>query len=260
MVNLLYHIPMLLDRIVRRLRAGRHYPAFAYERHLNSKLRMHSSDRELAFAKAIGSETVRWFRKQGKAQVAVLKHHGLQQGMTIYDLGCGCGRTAQALQRDGWRGRYIGADIVAGFIAELKRRCPAYEAHVHREPTIVAEDESLDMLFHWSVFTHISPEECFLYMEDSFRALRSGGRLIFSFLEMTDTNHWSIFESRLERLRAKKKLELLDTYLARNWIETWAERIGFERLSFTDGQDTEHHPKMWQTVVAMKKPVANPPG
>ena len=174
--------------------------------------------------------------------------------MTIYDLGCGCGRTAEALQRDGWKGRYIGADIVDGFISELRRRCPTYEAHVHRRPTIVAQDASVDMLFHWSVFTHISPEECYLYMEDSFRALRPGGRLVFSFLEMTDPNHWPIFESRLQRLRAGRELELLDTYLARDWVKSWAERIGIAPPGFTDGQNTERHPKMWQTIASLVKP------
>ena len=79
--------------------------------------------------------------------------------MSIYDLGCGCGRTAQALQRAGWRGRYIGADIVAEFVSELKRKCPGFEAHVHRRPSIVAGDSSLDIIFHWSVFTHIALEE-----------------------------------------------------------------------------------------------------
>lgn len=245
---------MQSNPIARLMSFGRDDPAAAYERHLKNKLRLHSEDRELAFANAVGSETVRWFRKQGKAQVAVLRFHGLQDGMTIYDLGCGCGRTAQALRKDGWRGRYIGADIVEGFISELKRRCPGYEAHVHREPTIVAADESLDMLFHWSVFTHIAPEECFLYLEDSYRALKPGGRLVFSFLEMTDDNHWTIFESRVERSRQRRKLNLLDTFLSRDWIERWARKIGFEQPNFIDGQSTEHHPKMWQTVAAMRKP------
>jgi SAM-dependent methyltransferase len=245
---------MLFNRIIQSMGLGRYNSASAYSRHLDNKLRLHPTDRDLAFANAIGSESVRWFRKQGKGQVAVLRHHGLRDGMTIYDLGCGCGRTAQALRREDWRGRYIGADIVDGFIAELKRQCPGYEAHVHREPTIVADDRSLDMLFHWSVFTHISPEECFLYLEDSLRALKPGGRLVFSFLEMADPNHWSVFESRLERLRAGKPLKLLDTYLSRDCIGAWAERIGFADLSFTDGQSTEHHPKMWQTVAAMTKP------
>jgi SAM-dependent methyltransferase len=245
---------MLANRIARLIGFGHYNSSAAYERHLKSKLRLHSTDRELAFANAVGSETVRWYRKQGNAQVAVLKHHGLRDGMAIYDLGCGCGRTAQALMRQGWSGRYIGADIVEDFVSELRRLCPQYEAHLHRQPTIVAADDSLDMLFHWSVFTHIAPEECFLYLEDAYRALKPGGQLVFSFLEMTDDNHWSVFDSRVERLRTGKKLNLLDTFLSRDWIEAWADRIGYERLSFTDGQSTEHHPKMWQTIAAMMRP------
>lgn len=239
---------MILNRFI-----GRDESADSYERHLRRKLRLHRDDRDLAFADAIGSESVRWFHKQGDAQVAVLKYHGLRDGMRIYDLGCGCGRTAQALVRSGWSGFYIGADVVSGFVSELRRKCPNFEAHVHREPTILANDQSIDMLFRWSVFTHLSPEHCFLYFEDSFRALKSGGKLIFSFLEMSDESHYSTFTNRLERLRAKKKLDLLDTFLHRDWVASWAQKIGFEAVQFTNGQDTSNHPKMWQTVAAMVK-------
>lgn len=231
-------------------------PARAYRRHLKSMLRLHRDDRDLAFATAIGSESVRWFKKQGKAQVAVLKHHGLVDGMAVYDLGCGSGRTADALKRSGWRGRYVGADIVREFVAELKRRCPAYEAVVHRRPSIVADDSSLDMVFHWSVFTHISPEECYLYLEDSFRALKPGGKTIFSFLEFAEPEHWSAFNSRVERLRRNKPLQLLDTFLHRDWIAGWAAKIGFDPPAFTSGLDTKDHPKMWQTITVLAKPPA----
>ena len=247
---------MRVGRLLTLLRSDRADPARAYQRHLKSKLRLHPDDRDLAFATAIGSESVRWFKKQGKAQVAALKHYGLRDGMTIYDLGCGSGRTADALKRSGWRGRYIGADIVREFVAELKRRCPTYEAVVHRKPSIVAPDSSVDIVFHWSVFTHISPEECFLYLEDSFRALKPGGKTIFSFLEFAEPEHWSIFDSRVERLRNNKQLQLLDTFLHRDWIAGWANRIGFDPPTFTSGLDTKDYPRMWQTVAALRKPLA----
>jgi ubiquinone/menaquinone biosynthesis C-methylase UbiE len=175
--------------------------------------------------------------------------------MSVYDLGCGCGRTAQALRRAGWQGRYVGADIVEGFVSELKRKCPGFEAHVHREPSIVAEDASVDMLFHWSVFTHVSLEECFLYLEDSFRALKPGGKLVFSFLELTDPSHYDrIFDNRVGRLRRNKRLKLLDTFLHRDWIELWARKIGFGTPEFTAGDDQSSHPQMWQTLAALVKP------
>lgn len=245
----------MLDSLLAAIGRGRYNSAAAYERHLRSKLREHRGNRDLAFADAIGSATIELFNSQGDGQVAVLKSHGLTDGMSVYDLGCGCGRTAQALQRAGWQGRYAGADIVEGFISELKRKCPDFEAYVHREPTIVAEDASLDIAFHWSVFTHVSIEECFLYLEDSFRALKPGGKLVFSFLELTDPAHYErIFENRLGRLRRKRPLKLLDTFLHREWIALWARKIGFEEPQFTDGDDASRHPPMWQTLAVLVKP------
>lgn len=245
---------MLFSRVLKLVGGDTYNSAAAYQGHLKAKLRLFPKDRDLAFANAIGSETVRWFRKQGNGHVAVLRHHGLVDGMAIYDLGCGCGRTAQALRRAGWHGRYIGTDIVQEFVDELKRKCPGFDAYVHREPTIRAADQSLDMVFHWSVFTHISPEECFLYLQDGFRALKPGGKMVFSFLEMTDPSHFAIFENRLERLRGKRKVQLLDTFLHRDWIAAWALRIGFSAPEFTEGADDSDHPRMWQTVAAMTKP------
>jgi SAM-dependent methyltransferase len=247
---------MVLDQILDRMNRGWYSSAAAYQRHLKTRLRAHPKDRDLAFADAIGSESMALFVEQGDVQVTMLRHYGLRDGMAVYDLGCGCGRTAQALQRAGWRGRYIGTDIVDEFVSELKRKCPGFEAHVHRQPTIIADDGSLDMIFHWSVFTHISPEDAFLYLEDSFRALKPGGRLVFSFLELTDPHHYaSVFESRVQRRRRRKTLALLDTFLHRDWIRVWTNKVGFEELRFTEGHDDSEHPAAWQTVAAMVKPI-----
>jgi SAM-dependent methyltransferase len=161
------------------LNAEQYDPVAAYQRHLDSKFKLYGDDRELAFADAVGSITVELFKQQGDAHVAVLRHHGLVDGMSVFDLGCGCGRTAQALQRSGWRGSYIGTDIIPAFVAELQNKCLGYQAHVHNESTVLADDDSLDLLYHWSLFTHLSPESSYLSMEDTFRALKRGGKLIF---------------------------------------------------------------------------------
>jgi ubiquinone/menaquinone biosynthesis C-methylase UbiE len=246
---------MVLDTLLAAIGSRGYNSAAAYERHLRRKLREHRGNRDLAFADAIGSASIELFNSQGDVQVEVLRHYGLADGMSVYDLGCGCGRTAQALQRAGWRGRYAGADIVEGFISELKRKCPDFEAYVHRKPSIVAEDGSLDMIFHWSVFTHVPVEECFLYLEDSFRTLKPGGKLVFSFLELTEPRHYErIFENRVGWIRRNRPPKLLDTFLHRDWIALWARKIGFADPQFTDGDDQSSHPPMWQTLAAMVKP------
>lgn len=228
----------------------------AYEQLIAAHLKRYPGQRDLAFALAVGSLTVDLFREQGDGHVAVLKSHGLTDGMAVFDLGCGCGRTAQALQRSGWRGSYTGTDIIASFIAELTAKCPGYTAQVHREPSLPVADASLDMVFHWSVFTHISPEECYLYMADSFRAMKPGARLVFSFMELADPEHQQTFFRRAEVIAKGGSDRVLDIFLHRDWIGLWAKTIGFTEPEFTDGSDGSRHGPFWQTLAAMSKPTA----
>ena len=85
--------------------------------------------------------------------------------------------------------------------------------------------------------------------------LKPGGKLVFSFLELTNPSHYErIFENRVARLRRNKRLKLLDTFLHRDWIALWAEKIGYSEPEFTAGNDWSKHPEMWQTLAAMTKP------
>jgi len=203
---------------------------------------------------SIGDISREEFARQGDCHVDVLRFHGLRDGMSIYDLGCGSGRTASALQRSGWRGRYKGADIVKPLIGHLKSMCPDYDAVVHRHLSIASPDSSLDMVFHWSVFTHLYPEECYLYTKDAFRALKPGGKMVFSFLEFEDERHHGIFQRRITHFERRGWSSTLDSFLHRDWIRYWARDIGFESVSFTDGTDSSQHPPFWQALAFMTKP------
>lgn len=226
----------------------------SYERHLDEMLRKHRGNRDLAFAQAIGADSVAMFEQQGDGHVAVLRHNGLRDGMAVFDLGCGSGRTAQALVRSGWTGSYTGADVIPRFVAYMQEKCPGYQGIVHDNSSIPMADASLDMLFHWSVFTHVTPEECYLYLKDIFRALKPGGTLVFSFLELTEPAHRRVFFNRVGWLAEGRRLPLLDTFLHRDWIVWWAEDLGFAPPTFTDGSDDAAHLPFWQTLVAMTKP------
>jgi SAM-dependent methyltransferase len=227
----------------------------SYEALVARKRRLHRNDYDMAMIASIGDVSREEFARQGDAHVAVLRRNGLSDGMSIYDLGCGAGRTAMALRRSGWTGHYTGADIVRSLVDYLKKKCPGYEAIVHRNLSIHAPDSSIDIVFHWSVFTHLYPEECYIYMRDAFRALKPGGRLVFSFLELEDEKHHAIFRRRVEMFRKKGWSATLDAFLHRDWIAFWAQDIGFGDTFFTDGTDDADHPQFWQALVSMRKPV-----
>lgn len=227
-----------------------------YQALVRHKLKAMPESRSLALAQAIGAVTMDDFAAQGDGHVAVLRHHGLRDGMSIYDLGCGCGRTAQALQRAGWTGNYTGADVVPELLEELAARCPEYTTLLHFDPTIAAADESLDVVFHWSVFTHLYPGEAHLFTIDAFRTLKPGGKMVFSFLELEDPAHHRVAQANLVNLRNGNRPEQLDAFLHRDWIRHFARDAGFAEPQFTDGADGTHHPPFWQALAVLQKPYA----
>jgi len=166
----------------------------------------------------------------------MLKRFGLANGQTIYDLGCGSGRTAQALGRAGWKGVYKGADIQADAVAFMNKHCPGFPAIVWTELSIDAPAASRDMVYAWSVFTHLMHEETFIYMEDIFRALKPGGMLVFSFLEFETPTHWAVFEHVIASRRAKAQ-KPADIFLHRDQITDWGRRIGFQPPDYVSGLD-----------------------
>lgn len=238
----------------RRPAARQSHSVRDYQALVRAKLKMQPDDRALALAQAIGAISMDEFASQGDGHVAVLRHHGLTDGMAIYDLGCGCGRTAQALRRAGWQGDYAGADVVPELLEELVRCCPGYETILNVTPTIVAPDASLDMIFHWSVFTHLYPGESYLYTRDAFRALKPGGKMVFSFLELEDSAHDRVWQANLEHLDIGHPAEHLDAFLHRDWIRRFARDAGFAEPEFTDGWDSTDHPAFWQSLAVLQKP------
>ena len=248
-----------LPRLLRRKRSAaqsrQSHSVRDYQALVRSKLKSLPDNPTLALAQAIGAPTMADFVSIGDGHVAVLRHHGLTDGMSIYDLGCGCGRTAQALHRAGWQGGYTGADVVQELIDELARQCPGYDVLLNVTPRIVASDNSLDMVFHWSVFTHLYPGESYLYTVDAFRALKPGGKMIFSFLELEEAEHDRVWNANLDHLRTGHPAEHLDAFLHRDWIRRFARDAGFTEPRFTDGQDGTDHPPFWQSLAVLEKPL-----
>ncbi|MFX8373818.1 hypothetical protein ABTL76_19460, partial [Acinetobacter baumannii] len=76
---------------------------------------------------------------------------------------------------------------------------------------------------------------------------------VFSFLEIGEPLHREAFQARVGRLREGKPLSLLDTFLHRDWLRTWARELGFSEPTFTNGDDATHHPAFWQTLVVLRK-------
>jgi SAM-dependent methyltransferase len=141
-----------------------------------------------------------WFRWGEEWSVLLRVFAGLRRSSTVLEIGCGLGRIAFPLRYVLDEGRYDGFEIVRSKVdfleATFARRHSNFRfvwanvrnTHYNPEGKIEADtyrfpydDESFDVVFAASVFTHMQPANVAHYVRESARVLRRGGRCLFSF-------------------------------------------------------------------------------
>lgn len=220
-----------------------HHSILDYSKLVRNLIASHPDNLDLAMAKAIGALTLDIYKESGDKHFHVLQQLGLQNGHAIYDLACGSGRTAAALTRNGWHGQYRGADIIADLVNYAQTKNPGFEFFVHPDFSINAPDASQDMIYSWSLFTHLQQEEIFLYAKDCHRALKPGGVFVFSFLTLQDNQHRDLFLTRVAALERGINHVHLDMFLNQETICTMmVEMLGYQLLGFTAADDAAATP------------------
>jgi SAM-dependent methyltransferase len=138
----------------------------------------------------------------GKAHVEnYRKYVGLEQGMTIVELGCGIGRDAfQLVDLLGKNGRYLGIDVTRDSIVwcqnNITPRHPNFTFHhfdaqnelynpygtgTSMDFRLPVEDASVARIILASVFTHLLESEVLHYMTEFRRVLKPSGLVYASF-------------------------------------------------------------------------------
>jgi SAM-dependent methyltransferase len=114
-----------------------------------------------------------WFR--------LLEPHGfnLRTVGAVLELGCGSARLIRHLRCLG-SVRLVGTDLVAEQAAWCAANIPGVEFHTNdlRPPLAFAGDNTFDLAFAASVFTHIPLETQALWIREMHRVLRPGGFLV----------------------------------------------------------------------------------
>jgi mutator protein MutT len=135
----------------------------------------------------------------------------LQDGAAALDFGCGCGRTLLWLVRKYPHVRWHGSDVDSESIEWCRKRIPGGNFAVNGPlPPVPFPDDSFDLIYGVSVFTHLSEEHQQAWLPELRRVLRPGGLLLLSF---HSKNVWQPLEdaSAVERdgfvFRTSAKLE-----------------------------------------------------
>jgi ubiquinone/menaquinone biosynthesis C-methylase UbiE len=173
----------------------------------------------------------------GDLTIALLRYLGVDLASDIIDVGCGSGRLATKLTPNGFSGTYLGTDVAPQLLNFARERCPAeFRFELVEGLTIPADDCCADTVTVFSVFTHLRHEESYLYLREIHRVLRPLGRIIISFVEFAEPNHWPIFIDTASQTEAGS-LPHLNQFIERNAIQAWAEHLGFATERFIYGHE-----------------------
>ena len=146
-----------------------------------------------------GTADAEWFVRSGRAAYdAIAAHVPLDEVDAVLDFGCGCGRVARYW--DGFAGSVTGCDLDGPAVAWCRSNLPFARFEQNAlAPPLAFENESFDLVYALSVFTHLTGELQLAWRDELRRVLRPGGFLLVtthgrSYLPKLDDEEEARFE------------------------------------------------------------------
>ncbi len=132
-----------------------------------------------------------WFLRTGRAGYDAIAAHVDLGGMrSVLDFGCGCGRVLRYFHD--FAGEVAGSDLSEDAVAWCRANLPFGRFEVNRlAPPLAFADESFDLVYALSVFTHLTDDLQLAWRDELHRVLRPGGRLLI-------TTHGTSYVPRLD--------------------------------------------------------------
>jgi SAM-dependent methyltransferase len=149
----------------------------------------------------------------------------LEKPSSLLDIGCGCGRIARFLVPQQLVVKYVGFDVILRSIEWCNKfissRYPnarfihsdIYSKEYNPDGTIISknyqfpvEDESIDIAFAGSVFTHLLVDDAQNYLKETYRCLKRGSVAILSI-------HNELASKEHPFVGTEARIDILDEYV-----------------------------------------------
>jgi SAM-dependent methyltransferase len=189
-----------------------------YRQHVRRLLEEHPYDEAIRLA--VGGS----WEAAAALEAGALRLAGLEDHHDLVDVGCGAGRLAERLKPT-HRGRYLGTDVVPELLEHARKIAPGWEFKLVDRCEIPWPEGSADAVCFFSVLTHLPHEASFVYLKEAARVLTPGGRVILSFLELSEPEHWPIFEDMAASIDTRI---YHNQFVNRTDLSRLAQRAGLE--------------------------------
>jgi SAM-dependent methyltransferase len=203
----------------------------------------------LLMIRVVGHADPDAFEEKGEACAATVRdlvaRHGpdIASMESIMDFGCGCGRVLRHWG-DLPETRVVGTDYNAQLVAWCSENLPFVEARTNGDrPPLPADDAEFDLVYAFSVFTHLDEPAQRVWMRELQRVLKPTGLLLFT------TKGDAHAEQQLDApdLARYQRGEFVATTVGAqgtNLCAAYSPRAWVERELLRDFELLEHHPGM----------------
>lgn len=185
-----------------------------------------------------GTPNREWFSASGRRNAdlfrSVAARHGMVLGdhRVVVDLGCGCGRIARWLAPEviGGQGRFLGFDIDRRMATWCDANLPGDYVHSQLLPPLASPAVSADVLYAYSVLTHLRELTATRWLAEIARILRPGGLALLTFHDETYAELRGFTEVQATLAR-QPYFVMNDAIEGSNYISAWTTREHFSRLA-----------------------------
>lgn len=179
------------------------------------------------------------FEQIGKMLLSVLVDAGLKPKDKLFDLGCGTGRLSiQALEylEDG---NYYGSDISETMLIHARK----LTSQSSKRPTFIHQTQptfdrlpKVDFICAFSVFTHMEPEDTFIYLKSALTISNKETRFVLSVIPLGSKLGAHIFTDSASMSLQQRWQGVRDVATSLDFFDEMARLAGWRMISTYDGE------------------------
>ncbi|MGA7409692.1 MAG: methyltransferase domain-containing protein [Bryobacteraceae bacterium] len=147
----------------------------------------------------------------------------------VLEIGCGAGRigTALAPQCRSWVGADISARMLARAFDRLGTVPNARLVQLSSVSLVQFKDKSFDAVYCTSVFGHLDEMDRWRYVEEAFRVLRPGGRLLLDNIDVESDAGWQAFLKQTRQYQDLERPPFMPRFSTAAELANYVDRAGF---------------------------------
>ena len=184
-----------------------------------------------------GTPSREWFSVRGRQDAAFFAGLAAQHGVpmtgraVVADFGCGCGRIARWLapQVLGGGGRFLGFDLNPRLAAWCAANLPGEYVRNRLRPPLDCAAAAVDVLYAYSVLTHLREATAVAWLAEIARVLRPGGLALLTFHDEAFADLFGP-PGAAAALAKRPYVVLNDALEGSNYISAWTTRAHFTQL------------------------------